>query len=177
MSNILSTSISVFPSTKRGNYQRSARLISESNLVGIVNKLLDSDKFVITQNVNDIAPLSSAFEVNIHGYYFTVDTCSTIINAVIGSTPSATSIWANIIIGTTSGYAELVGQDSGGDSSTYSGVIFTADAADTTALSSGQERFSLKIFEKSGANWIIPSDSTLKYSSTRLFGSIDGGII
>ena len=176
MSNVLSANINVFPSTKRGNYQRSARLISESNLVGIVNKLLDSDKFVITQNVSGIAPLTSPFEINIHGYYFIIDTCNLIITSVSPSS-SNTSIWANIITGVTDGYTELVGQDSGGDNSTYGGISFSLDGAETSALSAGQTRYSLKILEKSGNDWVIPQDSSVKYSATRFMGNIDGGVI
>lgn len=177
MSNISSSNISVFPSTKRGNYQRSARLISESNLVGIVNRLLDSDKFVITQNnVSGLAPLDSPFELNIHGYYFNIKTCSTIIDAM--SSVPTNSIWANIVIGTTDEYSELMGQDSGGgEESAYSGISFSSDGEESDTLPAGQQRYSLKILEKSGALWTIPSDSTVKYSSTRFFGEIDGGVI
>ena len=41
MSYVGSQNINVFPSTKRGQYQRDARLMTESSLVGLINELID----------------------------------------------------------------------------------------------------------------------------------------
>ena len=65
MSYLNTQSINVFPSTKRSNKQVSARLMTEASIVGIINKLIDREGFVITKN-EDIYPEHS-FEFNIFG--------------------------------------------------------------------------------------------------------------
>lgn len=72
MSNIASNLIEVFPSTKRtAEYQKSARQLSEKNLVSIINKLIDTDAFVIT-SPGTVTNLTMGIEFNMHGYYFKV---------------------------------------------------------------------------------------------------------
>ena len=143
MSNVQSSEILVFPSTKRGSYQLTARLMTEQYMVNIINELVDTDAFVITQNTTDgIINANNKFEFNVHGYYFCVAHASDITN----SSSATDCIYANIIVGTAAGYTELVGQD---DASTnlYMGVKFTDDDPDSDALQADQERFSLKILE------------------------------
>ena len=71
MSNyIASGNISVFPATKRGEaYIKKSRLMSEENLVGIINRLVDKEAFCITKEYGSNLP----FEFNIFGYYFKVN--------------------------------------------------------------------------------------------------------
>lgn len=175
MSNIASNLIEVFPSTKRtAEYQKSARQLSEKNLVSIINKLIDTDAFVIT-SPGTVTNLTMGIEFNMHGYYFKVSN----IQAVIESTNNPNSIYANIIIESDEdGYTELSGQDTGGTSSIYNGISFTADLPDNTALKATQQRFSLLLLKKEGSNWEIPIESTVKFLGSRIFGAVtkvDGG--
>ena len=97
------------------------------------------------------------------------------------------TIYANIItdketasVGeTTYEYIELQGQDTGDASSTYTGVSFTANSPDTSALTQTQTRYSLKILENAniGNFWKIPIESTYKYDGQSIFGIIDGGTV
>lgn len=156
---VSSSNITVFPSTKRGNVQVSARLLSEASLVSIVNRLVDTDSFVITKDADYAA--NKKFEFNIHGYYFCVDPISTVLNQF----GSATAIYGNIKLQQSGDYNELYGQDT---NNVYYGVQFS-----DTAL--GGEYLSLKIFEKSGNTWIIPTSSRIKYYSSSV--DIDVSII
>lgn len=186
MANVLSQDIQVFPSTKRGTYQRSSRLISEENLTNIVNKLIDKDSFVIRPQPYNSLGTDDALQFNIHGYFFVVPHVGSITNLM----PSGTeSIYANIITdketvtvdSITYEYIELQGQDTGSASSTYTGVSFTADAPDTSALTDTQTRYSLKILEKTAQNvWQVPLISMYKYEAQNVFGDIsliDGGVV
>ena len=112
MAYLPSTQIEVFPSTKRGSYQKSARLLSESNLVGLINQLLDVDSFVITSAYNATEP----FEINIGGYYFSTTTNALDITGLFSIANNGQSIVASIQIQSLSdGIYELVGQDSNGE--------------------------------------------------------------
>lgn len=175
MSNIASNLIEVFPSTKRtAEYQKSARQLSEKNLVSIINKLIDTDAFVIT-SAGTIANTSIGIEFNMHGYYFKVSS----IQSIIDATSNPDSIYANIIIESDDdGYTELSGQDTVATPSMYNGISFTANSAADTALKATQQRFSLLLLRKNGSNWEIPVESTVKFLGSRIFGAIakvDGG--
>lgn len=188
MPNLYSQEIQVFPSTKRGVYQRSSRLISEENLTNIVNKLIDKDAFVIRHDTPYMAEhADDPLQFNIHGYYFLIPHASSVIN-LVGNTDS---IYANIITdtatvtveGNTYEYTELYGQDTGSAVSWYTGVSFTPNAPDTSALTETQTRYSLKILERDNhmyGDWRIPNESMYKYEGQSVFGDInliDGGVV
>ena len=164
-----SDKINVFPSTKRGGYQRSARLISESNLINIINKLVDKDAFVITPFNNSLTP-STRLEFIIYGYYFNIETASLTQSSDFSS---ATNIYANIELATSDGYTTLNGQDTFDTNSTYNGVTFS-DSANT-----GSSWHSLNLLTRNSSadQWTIPLDSTVKYALNKMGGSIDGGTI
>lgn len=164
---IESSNVKVFPSTKRGQYQISARLMSEASLISIINRLVDRDGFVITPEA-DLA--TNPFAFNIHGYYFEVPSITAITSLFTDT--SATAIYGNIKLEETGDYVELDGQD---DSGIYKGIQFS-DAA------LGDSYFSLKLFEKSGNTWSVPSDSRIRFSSDSIdidFDTdvVDGGVI
>lgn len=181
--NITSDNIQVFPSTRRSSYQVSARLMSESSFTNIVNRLIDTDGFVITpdtdvatsQESHSTATAYDVFEFNVHGYYFKISD----IREVFNSFTSAISIYAKIVLDTPSFdsiYYELQGQDTN-DGTTenpnyhYYGVEFTS------SLPSGSNTYYLKLFERAGTSsaWTVPSDSRIKFR----YGlqSVDGGEI
>lgn len=176
-----SNSISVFPSARRMNKQVSARLISEASLANIVNKLIETDGFVITPEPEDSETgfiAQDPFEFNIHGYYFRADHANDI--TALADTGS-TKIYANIFLDTTTdiNYTELKAADSSinelDESSYFKGVEFSNDDPLPTA------DYSLLLFSKeqlSGGNsgWIVPIESRLKFVYTFALG-VDGGEI
>lgn len=172
--NTASSNIKVFPAARRiGEADPFSRLMSESTIASIVNRLVDSEGFVITSNTGTIS--SGVFEFNIFGYYIRIAN----ISSILSSLSSGTSIYATIFLqnftndGVT--YTELVGTDSETSSPTYSGVEFTTSIpSDRT----DQEKHSLKILEKVSGSWKVPSESRMKFSSDSLdIDVIDGGLI
>lgn len=191
--------IFVFPSARRMNKQVSARLVSEASLANIVNKLIETDGFVITPEPeegnyvdNGFIP-SEPFEFNVHGYYFKAITANDIYKVVFGNSytfdsPSSNetdSIYANIYldISTDPNYVELKVQDGQinelDENSLFKGVTFSD--TDLTKESSSPADYSLKLFEKetfSGgvSKWVVPIESRLKFIYTFALG-VDGGEI
>ena len=165
MAYLASSDVTVFPSTVRGNTQRSARLISEENLVNIVNKLVDKDAFVISSEVG-----LQFLEFIINGYYFKVNYAN-----LIQQFPYSTDIFASIITGVNAdAYTVLFGQDS---QSNYEGVAFSGSEP-AGELPDGQTRYNLKILTKSGGNWVIPKESLIKLKGFRIQDiNVDGGEI
>ena len=173
---IQSDNVQVFPSTRRSNYQVSARLMSESSFANIVNRLIDTEGFVITSD-EDVAasqassPTTTVFEFNIHGYYFKISDVPELFNEF----SSATSVYAAITLDVPSVdsiYYELQGQDNVvGNVSLYSGVQFYSSAVTGTNI------YCLKLFERQATSsaWLVPQDSRIKF---RLgVQGIDGGEI
>lgn len=177
-----SDSIEVFPTTKRGDTQKSARLITEQSFVSIVNRLLDIKSFVITRQFSYskvdkrkfLIKNASSLEFNICGYYFKLTDTTKMINNFIdfiyyndNAVIKGTSIYANIHTFMTGDYEELYGTDNNG---TYDGLVLTLNKP---LLSTDKY---LKILEYDGSNWIIPEESLYKYTYDRI-GSIDCGEI
>jgi hypothetical protein len=152
-----SSNIAVFPTTKRESSDRSARLLTEQNLVDIVNRLLDVKSFVITKDFN----FNGIFEFNIYGYFFRISNIGDIINGLINlelsngvTLDSNSAIYANIHTFTTGDYEELYGSDENG---MYDGVIFTLN----DHLSNTDKW--LKILDYSTGSWNIPIESLSKF--------------
>lgn len=172
---IKSSSITVFPTTKRQKGNRSSKLLTESNLVNIINSLLDVESFVITDNItsND-----SSIEFNILGYYFKISKISDIL-AEVNPTNLTHSIYANIYFMRSGDYKELYGTDVQDpvDSTQYyyDGIYFTENEPDMSASGS------LKILSRQlqgslNNSWYIPYESKIRYMQ-RSFGNIDCGRI
>lgn len=173
MTNWLATNkILVFPSARRSYTQVSARLSSESSFVNIVNKLIDTDGFIITpdatEELGSYVP-TAPFEFNIHGYYFKVDQAADITDL---ASSSDTAIYGTISMDNTGDYYELQGQD---QSNTYRGLKFTNTQP---VAQSNEELYSLLLFkrENSSSSWYIPEESRLKFTHGFLM-KIDGGEI
>lgn len=163
-----SNNITVFPSTKRGDVQRSARLLSEQSLVSIINQIVDVDAFVITREYS-----GSDFQFNIHGYYFKVSD----FNAVVSALGNPDNVWASISLVSTStssdNFVEIDGQDEGqGDAMEYTGVQFSASQP-TGAT------YYLHLLSKSNNVYAIPSRSQIRFDPKMVFGDItvDGGVV
>lgn len=150
MSNIASDSIKVFPAVRRTKSPAESRQLSEKNLVGLVNKLLDVDSFIISYDAT-----ADIMKFNIAGYYFEVSNFNNV-----------TETYAKLVIDSTddSQYPELKGDENGN----YLGLEFTnAKPGDTDHWI--QLRDSL-------GNAIT---SSFKYKATNVeglkFDNIDGG--
>lgn len=64
---IKSLNIKVFPNTLRNTFDPSSRLSTEYNLCSIINRLVDQESFIITQNIAD-----NIFQFNIKGYIISI---------------------------------------------------------------------------------------------------------
>lgn len=160
-----SDKIKVFPSARRndGVNDPFSRLMSESTLVSIVNRLIDTDGFVITNEYVANSPL----EFNIHGYYFKVANVGNIVSS-FSSVATGTLVYAIITLSQISGAAltflELKNID---DSGKYQGVLFDTSIPTPTGT---DEVYSLAVLEKTSSGWKIPYDSLIKFNN-------DGGLI
>ena len=175
MSTIASDKINVFPATRRGGSKPLAKLMSEQALVGIINKLIDLDGFIISdvESLTDDSPL----EFNLFGYYFNIEDPVTSIG--LGTTYTSGSVYAHIELVTATAeddlvYEELWGQD---DNNLYTGLVIDG-TAEYTAQHSGVIK-TLKIAQlDNDGNWKIPEESKIRFSKDSLdLSVIDGGII
>lgn len=98
---VQSSEILVFPATRRTYDSNKSRLLSEMALTSIVNKMIDYAGFVITEDISTNGDLNKPFDFNIMGYYFHLDSLSSIIDTV-GGLSIGESIW---------GIIELAGED------------------------------------------------------------------
>lgn len=157
MSNINSNNIKVFPAVQRTNSPSESRQLSEKNLVGLVNKLLDVDSFIISY---DAAPApNDTMKFNIAGYYFEISDFA----SSIGDNKYAKLVFDDTTINTD--YPELKGDSDG----SYLGLEFTETIS---------ENDTHWIQLKDDSNNIITS--SFKYKATSIEGlkldNIDGGI-
>lgn len=136
--------VTIFPSTKAKSINK---LITENSLTRLINRLIDVDGYVITNELESILgedittdiPITQyvlndvPFEFSIHGYYFAVDSLKDIIDQLAWN-PSDNvihAVYARIFIDTgVEGYPELCGQY------TQTPIVQTVDAftSGTTTL-------------------------------------------
>lgn len=170
---IVSDSISVFPSARRGTTKSESRLVTESALVSIVNKLIDRDGFVITDDI-PTGDVQHNFEFNIYGYYFKVDHVGQIYS-LFPDASSNTTIYGVIEIDKlNNGICELSGQDE--NDGYYKGVKFT----DTLPSSSDPtiSLYYLALFNNTTGSWKIVEESKYKFDIASVGQiDVDGGEI
>lgn len=181
MKYITSNNVVVFPSTKRGNEQTSARELSEKSLARLVNQIIDTDGYVISYEDNII-------DFNIHGYYFRF---SDVTNYLSTNFSSATNIYAHILISNTGTSSTVTGQDAEIDeligqdiSGTFRGLrldseILTDTSTESDVGDTNCKCYYLKLFTRDSTDdsWEIPQDSYLKFESQSLQFEVDGGLI
>lgn len=176
MGNLNSTDITVFPTTNRtAEYQRSARHLSEQNIVNITNKLTDYDSYVITQS---FGANTIVLQFVVGGYYFNISPISgTVLQALTAAAnidSSSTDVYGTITLDSASEYSVLNGQDEipdGGTVSVYTGISFS-----TSNPGESRESVVHLLTKNSSGSWEIPQQSMAKFNSNSLF-SVDGGII
>lgn len=164
MAYLNSDKIKIFPSAKRGITKPYSRLTTEESFVRIVNKLIDTDGFVIGIDGTNI-------EFNIHGYYINAD-----LPELESLFSSSTDIYAKIQLTTVGDNKELDGTDDASDEE-YKGVVFSDSA--TSPLPS--DTYELKILTRANTSdsWALPADSYFKFNDASFNFSIvvDGGVI
>lgn len=172
MSFLNTENVKVFPSTRRSVNQVSARLMTEQSLVSIINKLIDTDGFVITLDEN--LSNTACFDFNIHGYYFSISQLQDIIN-LYNDDESVMKIYGSIRIEkpiTNNKYPELLGQD---DENLYQGLHITSEPlVDTTV-----DVHHLLLLQRDGFEqpWYVPAESRVRFNFDSLESSLDGGEI
>ena len=105
MINVESNSIRIFPSSNRASdtQQFGTNWVTEYNLSSIVYKLLlpqtTQQGFLITTTIGDITQPDGggAVEFNIGGYFVSVDSWKTIIDAATSSSGDSSNIYQNFI--------------------------------------------------------------------------------
>ena len=176
MSYVISENISVYPSARRGATSLESRLVTESALVNIINKLIDSDGFVITKTFDP----DKVFEFNIHGYYFKLVT-GAVLTSMFEDASNNSTIYGIIHLAKISGSAyELSGQDeviqqSEDEEPT---VVFTGIEFSLDIPTSGDDVYYLALVSKNETgNWVIVPGSKFKFNSESTSGvvNIDGG--
>lgn len=177
MSYLSSNNIKVFPAVRRtGGADPFSRLMSESTITSIVNRLVDYDGFVITRSTQSNKQIASGvFEFSIFGYYVKIENVSSLISQF----SSASNIYAYIDLDTSDtnpgqsnnlSYKQLIGQDV---DSSYQGIKFESTEPQATS-----DRHILHILTKLNNVWVVPETSYLKFSKNTLaLYDIDGGEI
>lgn len=176
--------IEVFPSTRRSFNSSRSRQVTEAHLAGIVNKLIDSDGFVITP---EITSTGASFDFNIHGYFFS----TTVDKIAAAVSPSAEVVVYGIITIDTQvppppantqvppAFYELEGVDV---NNVYQGLKLTIDPNDLNNLSANSYYLALLEYnpnpESGASNWKIPERSRIKFVGSVIdIDCIDGGVI
>lgn len=175
MSLINSDKLTVFPATRRAGSKPLAKLMSEQALVGMVNKLIDLDGFVISdiESITD----DTSLEFNLFGYYFNISDPATSIG--LGTTYKSGSIYAHIELVTATAedslvYEELWGQD---DTAGYTGLVIDNSANYTAKHSGVVKTLKLAQLDNDGI-WKIPESSKIRFSKDSLdLSVIDGGLV
>lgn len=161
-----SGNIRVFPSTRRTHQSSHSRQVTEASLVGLINKLIDVESFVVTKLTGEEGT-DAEFAFNITGYYFITE-----LGYVVEQFQSATDIYATITIDTSGSvpeFYELEGQDVNNE---YQGVEFT------TTQQTGTNKYCLHILHKENGSWVVPRNSQIKFSTDSFkLELIDGGEI
>lgn len=162
---IASNNISVYPSARRGVERPESRLVTESALVRIVNKLIDTEGFVISSEFTDASP----FEFNIYGYYFKISPANAITSFILSPVENQTIYGVINLASVSDDITELSGQDEDG---AYTGIKFTDQEI------TGDGIKCLALLKYTSGNWIIVPESKLKFnSSSSQQTNVDGGII
>ena len=152
MAYIASDNITVFPNAQRAATNQSqlkARKMTEENVVGITNHIVDNSSYVISENATD-----SPFKFVIGGYY-----------VEISSFPAnILPLYAHIKLSDTNGYKELVGQDTDPNDSSqdYKGVYFSKSNSE-----SGYD-YHLQLLDVLDGNVYVPNASRVRFLPDRL---------
>lgn len=158
-----SDNIQIFPTSNRNSaYQAQARLMTETNIINIVNRLVNKDSFIINHKGKSI-------DFNIHGYWIHVPDINQVIISIQKEFPNATSIYAKIKIKTITAdtspefkIIDGIDEEAADGGQIYTGVEFvtTTSSSDNTGTP-----YYLHLLEKINSSWQIPEDSKVKFTT------------
>lgn len=157
MAYIQSDKITAFPLAKNREVDRKSNLFYEENIANIVNQLIDTQGFVITQTVDFMSVENgqlkmnsdSVFQFSLGGRLFTITSDDT--NYPIMSVASGQTVYAYISV---DDKGEVVGQD---ESNFYEGLVLN------TTVPSNVD-YVLPLFIINGSTVRVPDESYLKLS-------------
>ena len=160
-----SSEIKVFPASRRGENQISARVSSEQNLTQMVQNIASTKSFILSTTNASFEVLRPEIQFIINGYYFTISNLS--------FANSWVDVYAYInqdfIKFNSETYSELLGDDT-----TYKGITFTNDQPDSNKIY-------LHILTRASntKSWLFVKDSFKKFYLADLgeIEAIDCGII
>lgn len=177
-----STVPKMFPSTKRGNTDKTAREFSEENVTRLPNIVSDSESYVETFGGDpdkngqvDWNQAQSPIELYIHGYYFKIISSTTFRDEVVALFPNGLKIYACIYL-SQSGYIQLQGQD---DNGKYQGLSIEADLQNPVQGETvgGLTRYFVLVMERPSTTgtWSVPVQSYSKLDGNSIDFGVDGG--
>ncbi len=150
-------SIHVFPLAKNRSEDRAARLFYEDNIANIVRQVTDTTGFIIAPVANDLKSkvtyvksttqpananivrydfiLNDSFSFNLYGYYFMLDSGTTIVQVDFDATKSELQHVADVYAAIIVNDGEVQGQD---DEGVYNGlhVLTSKPGADSNYTAS-----------------------------------------
>lgn len=176
MSNVYSTSVSIFPLAKNREVdKRASRLLYEDNIANLIRQVVDTEGFIIQEdNIQcSVEKKNGKYEVNfsgtlifnLFGYYVRLDSGSAWLSTAITVDDTGVhSIYAQIQIKDD----EIFGQDENG---VYSGITLS------TALNSDYKNLLLGKFEidktdDSLVTWTTDEDAKQKFTLNSFKSSI-----
>lgn len=195
-SNLNSTQIAAFPVVNRDAKHSGdiyARHTSEEMLSGMVNKLIDSDGFVITPQTE--FGMDNEFTFNVHGYYFRIKSLKNLLDT-FSDIVYGDQIYAEIALknfGAWGRWVEIDGQDETSDVEVtddsefyYTGVKFVLvkyyesyapSRTDVITFATPLLKFVGNNSENNWSNgWYVPENNYIKFNkSSYVIEKIDGG--
>ena len=185
MSYLNSNRVRVFPTTQREKFDPAAKFTTEYNLASLINKLLDTKAFVLSDNVSTNNNILNKLEFNIMGYYFFIEnvdlsnltdyatTSNTFLNATIKITEAqynaaeSTDVGGNEVTSSLNNWWKLEGDDNNDDNS-YSGISFSWQNSSTfeTGEQSNQKDDNINESESTDGKYIVYTFTILKRNSS-----------
>lgn len=175
--NVLSNSIRIFPSSGRSSdtNRYGDNFVTEYNLSSIVNKLLQPglSGFIISDSTG--SNYDGVAEFNIHGYFISVDSWNSIINAATGAATGGNN-YQNFVTFSLKGANQIVATiriNSAGELS-YNNLV-GSDGVSADSSNSGGTPYTLSLLRRrsTGSNWYLDPSSKLRLTNF----AIDDGVL
>lgn len=158
-----SSNIKVFPFAKYRDdlTDLGSRLFYENNISQLIKQLIDTEGFIISGSVDTLGNITSSLCFNLYGYYFEVSAGNLVDET------AKTDVYA--VIEVSGVVPELQGQDD--TTKKFTALQFVG----TPPKSTETTKHYLRILTKSGNNWILDTNSYVKFNTQSLkIEKIDG---
>lgn len=179
--NLSSASVTMFPSTKRGASQPSAREMTEEAMTRVYRENSSKESYIISVGgdsdmdyIIDWSHANDPLEFMLHGYNFVLEDTSDFLDSALQQAPNAVSLWGHISINQI-GYKQIQGQD---DHGLYLGLKIETDLDDPEQgqLIGNYRHYFIKLLEKhTDGEWYVPLGSYKRIDEDKLEFEIDGG--